>query len=89
MNGPTTMYTGPLGSTVHILRADAGTVADLAAEPPRETRGGSPRWRMPRIVPPSTGRWVNTRLERPFQARSSMRSWRGFRPCVRGDGTAG
>ena len=31
MNGTTTMYTGPLGSTVHILRADAGTVADLAA----------------------------------------------------------
>ena len=27
----TTMHTGPLGSTVHVLRADAGTVAELAA----------------------------------------------------------
>ncbi len=28
---PATMSTGPLGSTVHVLRADAGTVAELAA----------------------------------------------------------
>lgn len=28
---PATMYTGPLGSTIHIVRADAGTVAELAA----------------------------------------------------------
>ena len=28
---PTTMHTGPLGSTIHIIRADAGTVATLAA----------------------------------------------------------
>ena len=27
----TTMLTGPLGSTVHVLRADAGTIAELAA----------------------------------------------------------
>ena len=27
---PTTL-TGPLGSTVHVLRADAGTIAELAA----------------------------------------------------------
>ena len=26
-----TMYTGPLGSTIHVIRADAGTVAELAA----------------------------------------------------------
>ena len=26
-----TMRTGPLGSTIHVLRADAGTVAELAA----------------------------------------------------------
>ncbi len=26
-----TMHTGPLGSTIHVLRADAGTVAELAA----------------------------------------------------------
>ena len=32
MNDPgTTMLTGPLGSTVHVLRADAGTIAELAA----------------------------------------------------------
>ena len=31
MTTPTTMHTGPLGSTIHALRADAGTVADLAA----------------------------------------------------------
>ena len=31
MNAPATMYTGPLGSTIHILRADAGTIAELAA----------------------------------------------------------
>ena len=28
---PATMHTGPLGSTIHVLRADAGTVAELAA----------------------------------------------------------
>ena len=28
---PTTMHVGPLGSTVHVIRADAGTVAELAA----------------------------------------------------------
>ena len=28
---PASMHTGPLGSTVHVLRADAGTVAALAA----------------------------------------------------------
>ena len=27
---PATMHTGPLGSVVHVLRADAGTIADLA-----------------------------------------------------------
>ena len=27
----TTMLTGPLGSTIHVLRADAGTIAELAA----------------------------------------------------------
>lgn len=27
----TTMHTGPLGSTIHVLRADAGTIAELAA----------------------------------------------------------
>ena len=31
MNLPATMYTGPLGSTIHALRADAGTVVELAA----------------------------------------------------------
>ena len=31
MNVPTTMYVGPLGSTVHVLRADADTIAELAA----------------------------------------------------------
>ena len=31
MNDSATTHTGPLGSTVHILRADAGTVAELAA----------------------------------------------------------
>ena len=31
MNGPATMLTGPLGSTIHVLRADAGTIAELAA----------------------------------------------------------
>ena len=30
MSDTTTMYTGPLGSTVHVLRADAGTIAELA-----------------------------------------------------------
>ena len=28
---PTTMHTGPLGSTIHVIRADAGTVIELAA----------------------------------------------------------
>ena len=31
MNPPVTMYTGPLGSTVHALHADSGTVVELAA----------------------------------------------------------
>ena len=31
MNESATMLTGPLGSTVHVLRADAGTIAELAA----------------------------------------------------------
>ena len=31
MSPPATMHTGPLGSTIHALRADAGTVAELAA----------------------------------------------------------
>ena len=31
MNAPATMHTGPLGSTIHVLRADADTVAELAA----------------------------------------------------------
>ena len=30
MNDPATVLTGPLGSTVHIIHADAGTVAELA-----------------------------------------------------------
>ena len=31
MHHPATMHTGPLGSTIHVLRADAGTIAELAA----------------------------------------------------------
>ena len=31
MHPPVMMYTGPLGSTVHALHADSGTVAELAA----------------------------------------------------------
>ena len=31
MNEPATMHTGPLGSTIHVLRADPDTVAALAA----------------------------------------------------------
>ena len=31
MNTSDTMHTGPLGSTIHVLRADAGTIAELAA----------------------------------------------------------
>ena len=31
MHDSATMLTGPLGSTVHVLRADAGTIAELAA----------------------------------------------------------
>ena len=31
MSAPATMHTGPLGSTIHVLRADAGTIAELAA----------------------------------------------------------
>ena len=31
MNTFDTMHTGPLGSTIHVLRADAGTIAELAA----------------------------------------------------------
>ena len=30
MNESTTMHTGPLGSTIHVLRADAATVEELA-----------------------------------------------------------
>ena len=30
MNAPATMYTGPLGSTIHVLHADAGTIAEFA-----------------------------------------------------------
>ena len=31
MNAPATKHTGPLGSTIHVLHADAGTIAELAA----------------------------------------------------------
>ena len=31
MTAPATTHVGPLGSTIHVLRADAGTVAELAA----------------------------------------------------------
>ncbi len=31
VNDTATMHTGPLGSTIHVLRADAGTIAELAA----------------------------------------------------------
>ena len=31
MSETATTYTGPLGSTIHVLRADAGTIAELAA----------------------------------------------------------
>ena len=31
MNAPATKHIGPLGSTIHVLRADAGTIAELAA----------------------------------------------------------
>ena len=31
MNAPNTMHTGPLGSTIHVIRADPGTIADLGA----------------------------------------------------------
>ena len=31
MNDPVTMHTGALGSVIHVLRADAETVAELAA----------------------------------------------------------
>ena len=31
MNPPASMYIGPLGSTIHALRADAGTIVELAA----------------------------------------------------------
>ena len=31
MNDPTTTHIGPLGSTVHVLRADADTIVELAA----------------------------------------------------------
>ena len=31
MNDSATMLTGPLGSTIHVLRADAGTITELAA----------------------------------------------------------
>ena len=31
MSEPGTMFIGPLGSTIHVLRADADTIAELAA----------------------------------------------------------
>ena len=31
MTPPATMHTGPLGSTIHVLRADADTITQLAA----------------------------------------------------------
>ena len=31
MNAPSALHVGPLGSTVHVLRADAATIAGLAA----------------------------------------------------------
>ena len=31
MNAPATKHIGPLGSTIHVLHADAGTIAELAA----------------------------------------------------------
>ena len=31
MNGSATTHIGPLGSTIHVSRADAGTIAELAA----------------------------------------------------------
>ena len=31
MSNPVTMHIGPLGSTIHVLRADAATIAELAA----------------------------------------------------------
>ena len=31
MHQPATTHVGPLGSTIHVLRADAGTIAELAA----------------------------------------------------------
>ena len=31
MRQPATTHIGPLGSTIHVLRADAGTIAELAA----------------------------------------------------------
>ena len=31
MNEPVTMHTGPLGSTIHVLRADAETIVELEA----------------------------------------------------------
>ena len=31
MDTPATMHIGPLGSVVHVLHADAGTVSELAA----------------------------------------------------------
>ena len=31
MNNLVTMHTGPLGSTIHVLRADADTIVELAA----------------------------------------------------------
>ena len=30
MNDPSTLHVGPLGSTIHVLRADAATIAELA-----------------------------------------------------------
>ena len=31
MSDPATTYIGPLGSTIHVLRADADTIAEFAA----------------------------------------------------------
>ena len=31
MNTPATTFVGPLGSTIHVIRADADTIAELAA----------------------------------------------------------
>ena len=48
MSNPTTMLTGPLSSTIHVLRADAGTIAERMEAVTgivRRRRGGSVRVR--------------------------------------------